>query len=731
MKKLWNSLRGLSGNNRGSGIVVVLVSMACVALMGASLLFMSYTAMRMRATERQASRDFYNAETAIDEIRAGVQSIASEAIAVAYKSVLETYSSSTLINQRFENAFVDALEDSNLLTHSGTQYVENTLKSYVSAPSGVVEVVCGSGTGTGSVTRLPVEDVIVLEDISVTHTAANGYTTQISTDIAIGMPDFAYIMSAASLSGLPQHALIANTALNQTQGLSTIEINGSAYAGKMDLGGNANSKLTISKGTLVCAGDTTVDGTTSTGRLETNPQVKFWTGRINVKGGSSVKLSGETRVLDDLELAGGQSKAILNGSYYGFGEGKVPANAPANAKNPAKYSSAILVNGLNSVLDLSGLDRLMLAGRSYISDSLYAGHSGSSTTGIGMLESVAVRSNQQMYLIDAADLMVDTNKNGVFEATELVDQNPFVTTATDLLEKDASGNYKYIRLGPSGAANAAAYDFKLTARQYPSSGGQQIIYCFMEFETPGAINTYFENRYATTSGQLNSYLVDDTDVAAPIVVEMSNLNAFATYTSGYSIRGNNGAYTLARPTDTQFSPDGMLATFNQLKKTLIDSNTSVSEDTTPYTYIVNTDKVNGLGEGTVKTFDLPSLSSVGVVVNNVKNDGTRLAPYVISSSSPSTLRLVIASGDVSISSSFNGLVIAGGEIKITGENVVVAADEEGVVNSFAAVYNGDASDTLGNYLSNGVSASTSPDTPGSADGWALDTLVTYKNWTKN
>ena len=65
MKKLKKILRDFAGNNRGAGIVVVLVSMVCVALMGASILFMSYTAVRLKATERQASRDFYSAETAL------------------------------------------------------------------------------------------------------------------------------------------------------------------------------------------------------------------------------------------------------------------------------------------------------------------------------------------------------------------------------------------------------------------------------------------------------------------------------------------------------------------------------------------------------------------------------------------------------------------------------------------------------------------------------------------
>ena len=224
MKKLKKILRDFAGNNRGAGIVVVLVSMVCVALMGASILFMSYTAVRLKATERQASRDFYSAETAVDEIRAGVQSVVSEAIATSYKYALETYSTGVGIADRFESQFRTDLKKAGLFTNSGTQYDVAILRSYVSNPASV------SVTGSGTVVENAVEKMLLLKDIQVVYTAGNGYTTSISTDISIAMPEFAYIMSATSISGLPEHALIAKTALKQDIGKSTIKIHGSAYA---------------------------------------------------------------------------------------------------------------------------------------------------------------------------------------------------------------------------------------------------------------------------------------------------------------------------------------------------------------------------------------------------------------------------------------------------------------------------------------------------------------------
>ena len=719
MKKQWNILRKLSRNNCGSGIVVVLVSMTCIALMGASLLFMSYTAVRMRATERQASRDFYSAEKIMDEIRADVQSIASNALGKAYKTVLTTYSEGGQMNQLFADAFVAELKKTGLINSSATQYDPTVLFNSVSGRQGVT--VSGTGTVNNSDTSR-----LVLKDITVTYKAGNNYTTTISSDISIGMPDFAYVLSGNSLAGLPEHALIANEKLEQIS-KSKIKIDGSAYVGSLNLE-TAESQLTISNGTLVCAGDAVISGKTTGGRLVTDNKVKFWANRIKVTGSGTLMLDGETRVLDDLELASGESSAKLSGSYYGFGDGTVPTSSDV----PANYSSAILINGLDCTLDLSGLKNLMLAGRSYISDSLYSG-AGSATaaTRVGMLESIAVRSNQQMYLFDPADFEV--LESGSFKS---VDQNPFITGEPNFLTTDAYGKYTRIRLTEEAQQRADRYGYKLTARQYAYPGGQYVVYCFMEFATVNAANAYFEETFAKNKGQINSYLSNDKDTNAE--VQYSNLNigadgSISTY--GYAISGQNGSYTLSQPTRTQFNPKGMRDTFAQMKKTLIDSNTRVSPDITPYTYIVDTVKVDALeGEkyfylddetdsNEVNDADDPVL---GVIVNG---------DYTIDSDTPETMRLVIATGNVVVKAHYNGLIMSGKTITlegITGTEAVqqVKHHQDGVNAAFAASAVGNPRDTMATYLLHGVNKANESVVSGGVAGWDLDALITYKNWTK-
>ena len=694
MKKLKKILRDFAGNNRGAGIVVVLVSMVCVGLMGASILSMSYTAFRLKTTERQASRDFYSAETAVDEIRAGVQAVVSGAIATSYKYVLETYSTGVGIADRFETQFRTDLTKAGLFTNSGTQYDVATLRSYVSNPSSSVSV-----TGSGTVVENAVENTLLLKGIQVTYTAENGYTTNISTDISIAMPEFVYIMSATSISGLPEHALIAKTALKQDVGTSVINIHGSAYAGMLDLGGNAGSKMTISKGTLVCAGDAIVDGSTATGRLVTEPHVKFWAGRIVVNDGSSVDLGGETRVLDDLELAGGHAKAVLSGSYYGFGDGTSDDGATTGNAN---RSSAILVNGLNSTLDVSGLNRLMLAGRGYISDTLYANSKAANdrSTPVDMLESVSVRSNQEMYLIDPSYLGVGPDYTGG------VSQNPLVSTQ----------NVPDVKLNAAGQALANTHKFTLKALHHrvPGASGQWIHYYFMDFDDSVGASSYFESYFESNRAQMNNYLGSN-----------SNLNAQGTSTPGYTIRGKDGNYTVSQPNGVTFDCTGMRSTFNQMKKTLIDSNT-LATATNPYDYIINAEKMAAVTG--VRKFELTDEETnvtkvVGIVTNG---------DYTINGSADQAdLRLIIAKGDVTVTANYTGLVISGGTITIKN-NVVMEAKEKEVLKAFNGIYNNNPTETLGSYLAHGGSESVGEAIdPGDVDGWNLDTLVTYKNWIKS
>jgi hypothetical protein len=638
----------------------------------------------------------------MDEIRAGVQAVASEAIASAYKYALENYSTGLDITSRFQAKFITDLKKSSLF-HASTSTDDRVdeLQSFVSNRFAQVSGSCEVFYDNDKPNEL------VLKDITVTYTA-NGYTTTINTDIFINAPKFSYLTSSTRLSGLPEHALIAREALVQNDGSqSNLVILGSAYAGRMDLGGEAGSKMTISDGSLVCAGDANISGKTTGGRLVTIPAAadgtpfKFWAGRIVVDSDSSVNLDGETRVLDDLELAGRGAKAVLSGSYYGFGDG---TSDNGNTTGNANRSSAILVNGAGSTLDVSGLRRLMLAGRAFISNTLYPGaalEGGYDPENLETLESVSVRSNQQMYLIDPKYL------SGVSE-------NPVIATSEDMALVD---------LTTEGSNLADTYHFKLKHLQLPATGvntGQLVHYFLMDFDDDVKVSAYFEDYFRENSAQMNSYL----DAG-------SNLNSLTISAPGYAINGKNGDYSVIRADDADFGWGSLRATYDLLKTTLIDPNPDIDINDPdddkypydPYDYIVNDDlvnAVNGISEFMLNIDDDPELEVVAVVTDD---------DFSISSGDGySDLLMVISSKDVTVNRNFTGLVISGQTIEIKGD-VEMTANPDWVPAAFTAK-NAEGK-FFSEYLLHGTDAVWGEEVQVTADGWNLNSIVTYKNWIKN
>ena len=85
-------------------------------------MYLSYTGLLLKVTERQSKADFYDASTAMDEIRAGVQKYASDAIAGAYKTVLINYNypdfipTGSTMEEQFKSEFKSNILKSDLFS---------------------------------------------------------------------------------------------------------------------------------------------------------------------------------------------------------------------------------------------------------------------------------------------------------------------------------------------------------------------------------------------------------------------------------------------------------------------------------------------------------------------------------------------------------------------------------------------------------------------------------------
>ncbi len=80
---------GLKKNNRGSSILLVIIAIAFVGTLATILVYSTYYNYLMKHTDRSAKGNFYTAETALNEINAGLQQIVSNAMKESYTYTMQ------------------------------------------------------------------------------------------------------------------------------------------------------------------------------------------------------------------------------------------------------------------------------------------------------------------------------------------------------------------------------------------------------------------------------------------------------------------------------------------------------------------------------------------------------------------------------------------------------------------------------------------------------------------
>lgn len=239
-------------------------------------------------------------------------------------------------------------------------------------------------------------------DCVVKYLDNSGNYSYITFNGAVGMPDIEIDFKNDDKVGtlcFADYSLVGNGGIILPKNASAT-ISGSAYAGTgasakgTALTINEGASLTMGGGYFVCGGNIEADNNSG---LSVN-NTSLWAKNINVSDGVTINSNAASfNLQDDLTVDGENSEVNINGSFFGFGyeEGNL-------AKQRPNYSSAIIVNGLNSHITFGTLGQLYVAGRAYIKfsdDRAYA-------TG----ESSAVNINQEIYMIPAK-LLTNGSKN--------------------------------------------------------------------------------------------------------------------------------------------------------------------------------------------------------------------------------------------------------------------------------------------------------------------------------
>ena len=183
-------------NNEGSTIVLVILALAFVGMLIAMLVYMVYYNYLMKSTDRAAKDNFYTAETALNEIHAGIARDVSDALQESYSTVMKEHYEDSSINQQaiFETLYRDALYDKlemfdnvyvDAANPSVIKYNVDHLMSYLQEPYASNTTIANTGTTSipvgGGTVEVPYGDayfsdgVLVLADVRVSYKNTEGY----------------------------------------------------------------------------------------------------------------------------------------------------------------------------------------------------------------------------------------------------------------------------------------------------------------------------------------------------------------------------------------------------------------------------------------------------------------------------------------------------------------------------------------------------------------------------
>lgn len=765
----WLHLPERKKNNKGSMLIMVIMIVAIIGILVTILYGMSLLNFQMKYTDETAKNTFYDAESALDEVRAGLQVEVSDAITNAYIRTMESYSQLTEEERdtQFKSEYVRNLREAIRETGDSSKYSTHHLSGYLVKTRYDESTEIGARISSSNNVLRITEQGIILEDVEVTYYGVQDYVSYIKTDIVLNFPEIDFTQ-AASIPKLTTYSMIANTQFSATGTKADVE--GNVYWGKSGSNGGTvidNSDITLkqsadstTKASLITGGDINISNKASFNA----ENVELWADNIELAG-SDLDISGVSYLKDDLVVANNKgvdgaripSDLKISGDYYGYGSPATAVLAESVQEadieaSPADYSSAILVNGAHTKVDLSGLDALMLAGSSYIQTT---GQSGANVSGItnkdtAMGESLAIKSSQTAYLVPTSCVAPESENGGTnpMPATQynklvqemgkdkLVDFNTVVPEYGDSLSSMGVNSYQ------------PAY--------YRLNNNVSMVYLFMKFDTQADANNFFERYYSiaknrsTLDGKLDAYTsqlkLPDLDTMADntrfyyngnILVNDGSTDSFYI-NKLQSVTSEEQSYLAATQAEYQDS-------FTALNKKLIRDYTQLSAEEKSndvYGNLVNgfssADNKYNIPAGSKKVFISSGTENYAAVVVNDnytitsnKISGTDMEGNTITNAE---LNVVISSGNVIVQSDFEGLIIAKGTITIKNRDdgsssyqlkssptktaiALSAANQEGVT---AAKYlKGDVA------LINGVN----DDEEGSEI--KISDLITYDNWQKN
>lgn len=858
--------RKFKSNNKGNTLAIVLIGIVVVGVIGTVMLQSTSVNFNMKASNLKTKQNFYYAEMAVDDIYSKLGKEVSDAAEDAYNEALSTYVNtntaiynvSTEADKTFRdtylNHFVNKPEFSN---HMGnidavianlSSYIDTTKYSAVGVTIRLDKIV-GTAADFSDSTSVSHKDDdsdsyidrIIIRNVKVTSTTnTNGYSSSITTDFEITVPQISFDFSDLSeddYESFFEFSLVANGDLenrnnpdaNTEEGAilvgnnSKIKVNGNVYAGgdhhrtttesyglhvinkdgiyiKEGSSFETNSSNVLSKGSVVLQGLNTkfkVDGETLLTNKYIGSEDEAKSARVYAKDlilqgkNANMAIDGECYVKDDLEVNGDTEEVAITGSYYGFGYSGNEANLNRGIVSENKTNvtsgftsegtpvlehqsrSAIIVNGNEADVQLAmaGGKQVVVGGRAYIdlTTGLADGSGATYMTG----ESVSIKGNQKIYLLDDPSVYQTLSNEGLRISGNPADLGNLLSAAQT-----------YAGINPSSYTADQFYDaFGIDRNNMIAKRIGNSVYFYMKENDPDVLTERVVEMVRNTTTSAYDTMVDAVGAGHGMAVKNLRFgDGTSSYTVGTAMQVVDGNLATGRnlPSgDNGISDDEFCAIIKDVRnrygnvmynvyddrnnpstRSEVGSSSKVvnevpvgSEDKSPFDVFIQRSMLEGLREQTYRFGEYhntswpnssyainPDISSSELAKLNIPTnkitvvvrDGREDAGYTTSNCNPQNgvaYGIIVTLGDVTVNCDFNGMIIAGGDIKISGNHTFTANP-----NMISLIRN--KSDFMHALISGSVAPRLSSTTgdliSGLSDkGFTFDSFLSMTNWRKN
>ena len=196
-------------NNQGVALVTVIVIISFISVLATVVLYTSGINFAMKTTDIKTKVSFYDTETAMEQLKAYFTGEASKAFETAYAETLTNYGNwgnGTGRESHYKATFFSTLQ-ANLtkeLADSGCADMTAFLNTKVDPKYAGMITLSPGGTGTYDTSKVG-EGYVLFKGVQIVYTE-NGYTTKITTDFLINLPEQNWAAEYSEKNSAPAHA---------------------------------------------------------------------------------------------------------------------------------------------------------------------------------------------------------------------------------------------------------------------------------------------------------------------------------------------------------------------------------------------------------------------------------------------------------------------------------------------------------------------------------------------